>query len=88
MSKLKKIAYDCRKATLLIEKRQMGKLMLQERAELAIHLAGCSVCRLYQQQSIAINGMIKKLFSSKSAQSRLDANFKDSLQQQINNHLR
>jgi hypothetical protein len=87
MSKLKKIAYDCRKATLLIEKRQMAKLTLQERAELTIHLTRCSVCRLYQQQSIAINAMIRKLFSSTATSPRLRADYKDSLQQQINERL-
>lgn len=87
MSKLKKIAYDCRKATLLIEKRQFGKLNLHERAELAIHLAGCSVCRLYHQQSLAINAMIKRLFAAKEAQGGLDADFKQTLQHRINDQL-
>jgi hypothetical protein len=88
MSKLKKIAYDCRKATLLIEKRQLGSLTLHERAELAIHLAGCSVCRLYQQQSAAINVMIKNLFSAGDTQRGLDSDFKESLQHRINDRLK
>ena len=86
MSKLKKIAYDCRKATLLIEKQQLGRLTLQERTELIIHLTGCSVCRLYQQQSIAINAMIKKILLTGSPH-KLNADFKNILQQQIDERL-
>jgi hypothetical protein len=86
MGKLKKIAYNCRRATLLIEKRQLERLSLQERAELAIHLAGCSVCRLYQQQSAAINALIKQLFEP-DAQGGLDADFKRSLQRRIDDQL-
>jgi hypothetical protein len=86
MSKLKNIAYDCRRATLLIEKQQLGGLTLQERAALVIHLTGCSVCRLYQQQSVAINEMIKKLFITASPR-KLDNDFKKSLEKQINERL-
>jgi hypothetical protein len=87
MSKLRKIAYDCRKATLLIEKRQLTKLTLQERAELTIHLTRCSVCRLYQRQSVAINALIKQLFTATNIQRGLDAGYKDALQERINERL-
>jgi hypothetical protein len=87
MSKLRKIAYDCRKATLLIEKRQLTKLTLQERAELTIHLTRCSVCRLYQRQSVAINALIKQLFTASNTQRGLDAGYKDALQERINERL-
>ena len=86
MSRLKNIAYDCRKATLLIEKQQLGRLTLQERAHLVIHLTGCSVCRLYQQQSAAINEMIKKLLLSHTPR-KLNSDFKKTLEQRINERL-
>ena len=84
MDKLDKIAYNCRKATLLIEKRQAALLTVAEHVELKIHLAGCSACRLFQQQSVNINKMIKQLFKEKSARSTLNSDFKKSLQDKIN----
>lgn len=87
MDKLEKIAYNCRKATLLIEKQQLGRLTMGERAELKIHLAGCSVCRIFQQQSITINKLIKGLFNTHVNQGNLDNDFKKSLQEQINEKL-
>ncbi len=82
MKKLEKIAYNCRKATLLIEKQQLGRLTIGERIELRIHLAGCSVCRVFQQQSITINKMIKGVFNTRGP-IILDNDFKKSLQDQI-----
>ena len=87
MNKLEKIAYNCRKATLLIEKQQLGSLTMGERVELKMHLAGCSVCRLFQEQSISINKMIKELFNRKAGEVKLDDQFKQSLQEQINKKL-
>ena len=87
MSKLKKIAYNCRKATLLIEKQQLARLTVKETIELNLHLAGCSVCRIFQQQSVVINKMIKELFDAKNISTGLDSDFKKSLQERINNKL-
>jgi hypothetical protein len=87
MDKLSKIAYNCRKATLLIEKQQMGRLTMGERVELKIHLTGCSICRMYQQQSIIINKMIKDLFNARHDRHGLDLDFKKSLQDRINKKL-
>lgn len=82
-----KIAYDCRKATLLIEKKQNIQLSPREKMELKIHLAGCSICRIYQQQSILINRMMNKLFKGKSQQVKLDSAFKETLQRTIDQKL-
>ncbi|MBL7699057.1 MAG: zf-HC2 domain-containing protein [Chitinophagaceae bacterium] len=87
MNKLEKIAYNCRKATLLIEKQQFGRLTMGERVELKMHLAGCSVCRIFQQQSVTINKMIKDLYNQKSVRSTLDGQFKHLLQERINRKL-
>ena len=87
MDKLTKIAYNCRKATLLIEKQQMSRLTMGERVELKIHPTGCSICRMYQQQSIIINKMIKDLFNARYHHRGLDVDFKKSLQDRINKKL-
>jgi hypothetical protein len=61
MNKLRKVQYNCHKATFLIEKRTMKHLSFFERVELRIHLAGCSVCRTYQKQSVLIGEMVQHI---------------------------
>lgn len=88
MGPLKKIAWNCRKATFLIEKKQIGSITLRERLELKIHLAGCSVCRIFQKQSILINQMVKQLFQSSGGEHvHLDENYKRELQSRIDEEL-
>ncbi len=88
MSEIKNIAYNCRKATYLIEKQQLGEITIREKLELKIHLAGCSVCRLFQQQSIMINEMVKHIFHTSSYHElKLDEDFKKNLQLQIEKKL-
>ncbi|WP_299284555.1 hypothetical protein [uncultured Mucilaginibacter sp.] len=88
MDEIKKIAYNCRKATFLIEKKQLETLTLREKLELKIHLVGCSVCRTFQQQSIMINQMVKGMFhSSQPQETKLDETFKNELQERIKEKL-
>jgi hypothetical protein len=86
-TELKRIAYNCRKATFLIEKQQIGKITLREKLELRLHLTGCAICVTFMQQSTVINQMAKKLVNMDSNALRLDEGFKKQLQKQINNHL-
>ena len=81
---LKQIAYNCRKATFLIEKKQIGRITMREKLELNIHLAGCSVCRIFEKQSSTINLMIKNLFhTAQQNKPGLDENFKKKLKERI-----
>ena len=80
---LNRVAYNCKKATSLIEKKQSGVLSLREKLELKIHLAGCSVCRLFEQQSIEINRIYKLYFTESSRHKKLDDKFKDRLAAEI-----
>ncbi|MEZ2443454.1 hypothetical protein AB6805_17140 [Chitinophaga sp. RCC_12] len=89
MNGLKKIAYNCRKATFLIEKQQIGRITLREKLELRIHLMGCSICKTFQQQSIIINQMVRNFFhSAGQAERKLDDKFKQELQKSIDDKLR
>lgn len=89
MSQLKKIIYNCRQATQLIEKKQLAKLTFREIIELRIHLLGCSFCRLYDSQSHIINAMVQQLFrSSENSNIHLDENFKKELQERIEEELK
>jgi predicted anti-sigma-YlaC factor YlaD len=88
MGPLKRIIYNCRKATLLIEKKMSGQLSLREKIELQIHLKGCSFCRLYNEQSIRINLMVQQLFQSADQQEiKLNDEFKRELQELIDEEL-
>lgn len=86
-SELLRIAYNCHQATFLIEKKQDTALTGREKLELKFHLAGCSICRIYQQQSILINSMMQKLFKGRARELKLDSSFKINLQQKINERL-
>ena len=88
MNNLKKIIYNCKQATFLIEKKSFSKLSFREMIELRVHLYGCSFCRLYKKQSRVINDMVQELFrSSKYTEFRLDDDFKKELQERIEEEL-
>jgi len=88
-SELKKIQYNCKKATFLIEKKQIGQITVREKLELQIHLAGCSVCRIFEQQSKIINRMVYDLFHEPKPNEhmKLDDKFKKELQHLIEEKL-
>lgn len=89
MNKMKKIAYNCQKATLLIEKEQLAGLTTREKVELRLHLAGCSVCKIFQRQSILINKQVKSLFHlAKQKEHVLGDGYKKTLQEKIEEKLR
>lgn len=87
MGPIKKIAYNCRKATFLIEKQQISSITLREKIELKIHLAGCSICKIFQQQSMLINKMVGKHLADQHKDLVLDRDFKARLQQKISEKL-
>ncbi len=88
MGPLKKIQYNCEKATFLIEKKLISKITFREQIELRIHLLGCSVCSIYQKQTGKINEMVHQLFhSTVNADTHLDENFKKDLQDRIEEEL-
>lgn len=87
-TEIRKIAYNCRKATFLIEKQQIASITIREKLELKIHLAGCSICRTFMEQSIAINKMVHDLFHSPNRTDlKLDDRFKEELQEIIDEKL-
>jgi hypothetical protein len=88
MSNLKKIIYNCKQATFLIEKKSIKKLTFREAIELRIHLLGCSFCKLYKKQSRVINEMVQELFrSSVQSNIRLNDDFKKELHDRIEEEL-
>jgi len=88
MGYLRKIQYNCKQATFLIEKKMIRSLTFREMIELRIHLAGCSVCVLYSKQSRKINEMVRQLLHSTGPSAiRLDDDFKKELQERIEEEL-
>ncbi|WP_259068905.1 hypothetical protein HDF24_06200 [Mucilaginibacter sp. X4EP1] len=88
MSYLKKIIYNCKQATFLIDKRATSRLTFKEMIELRIHLYGCSFCRIYKKQSRMINEMVQQLFHSATKPGvKLDEDFKNELQERIEEEL-
>ncbi len=63
---------NCEMATFLIEKKQIGNIGMREELDLQLHLAACSMCRLFQEQSKLINQLVQGLTQSP----RLDELFK------------
>lgn len=83
-AEIRKIAYNCRKATFLIEKQQLAEITAREKMELKMHLAGCSVCRIFEEQSLLINKMVKDFFQvNDSDLPELGDEFKKNLKEQI-----
>ncbi|MEO7766157.1 MAG: hypothetical protein ABIS01_01980 [Ferruginibacter sp.] len=88
MGKKRTIHTNCEKATFLIEKQQVGKLTFIEILFLKIHLAGCSLCRIYKRQSEIINQIADKLFHAPAhAHSKLDDESKKEMQHRIDEKL-
>lgn len=84
MSKERKIATNCEKATFIIEKKKTAALSLKENLELTIHLAGCEVCRIYQRQSKIIDKVAFDIFVKPvDKEVQLDKNYKEKLQKTI-----
>jgi hypothetical protein len=86
-TELRKIAYNCKKATYLIEKQQIAKITLKEQVEVKIHLAGCSICVTFMQQSAIINQMARKMFHPRKADLKLEDDFKIKLQKRIDEQM-
>ncbi len=61
---LKKIMHfiilSCRKASELIEKKQLFKLSFREKIQLNMHTSICDACARYEKQSEQLNQMIKE----------------------------
>lgn len=71
MASLKALAYDCRRATRLIEQKQFEGISLRQDLQLQFHLVGCSYCRLYQQHSVLISKVMKGVLRPKATGTKI-----------------
>ncbi len=52
---MKEVNITCKKATLLISMKEEGKLSFAQKIQLRMHLAVCSMCKLFEKQSLFIS---------------------------------
>jgi hypothetical protein len=83
----KKTVYNCKEATLLSLKKEVGEISLIERARLNYHLWYCSYCRRFAHQSSIINKIGKEVVNSifTHPPHTLSSDIKEDIQQQIDN---
>lgn len=79
-----RISNNCKKATFLIDKKNLEGISFLQQMELRIHLTGCSICRLYQKQSQAIDKLAGNFYTTNtSVEFTLDKEFKKALEKNI-----
>ncbi len=84
-----KIRNNCKRATFLIDKKNLDGINSIQNIELRIHLAGCSFCRLYDKQSQVINHLVRQFKqASLPLELRLDERFKKDMEAIINQQLK
>ena len=50
--------YSCKKATEMVEKKNVVGLNFSENLKLKLHLSICKACKSYQKQSVLIDAFI------------------------------
>lgn len=84
-----KISNNCKKATFLLDKKSLEGINFLQHMELQIHLTGCSICRLYQKQSQAIDKLVDNFYhTNKSTEFALDEEFMEFLERTIAKELK
>ncbi|MEX2591996.1 MAG: hypothetical protein WD426_04425 [Anditalea sp.] len=61
-----KISLSCKKATSLIEKKNLFPLTGKEKMQLWMHNSMCGACRAYQKQSKTLDKMVSLWYSTRS----------------------
>lgn len=65
MSTMNYIALSCKKATELVEKKQVSKLSFLENIQLKLHLNMCKTCKEYEEKSVFIESILEKMQQNK-----------------------
>lgn len=77
---------SCKKASYIIEKRNVAKISFLEKINLKFHLMICSLCRRYESDSKFISKLLKRLKHQHAVESSVSLT-KDE-KQQIKNALK
>ncbi len=82
-----KIRNNYKRATFLIDKKNLDGINPIQNIELRIHLAGCFICRLYDKQSQLINHFVRQFkHSALPLELRLNERLKKDMEEIINHH--
>lgn len=73
---------SCKEASVLIIKKEEGKLAMGDRLRLFFHLMACDICKLFNKQSLFLSGQ----FSRFVAAAKLSAGDKQKMEEAINNY--
>jgi hypothetical protein len=63
---MKVLFLSCKKATELIEKREVRSLSVKEHLQLKVHLGMCDACAVYEKYSRKVNDLLKSWFGPSS----------------------
>ncbi|MBE7175826.1 MAG: hypothetical protein INR69_05445 [Mucilaginibacter polytrichastri] len=58
---IRNAVFNCREATYIIEKKLEDSIGFRERLQLQIHFIRCEPCRLYRQQSGALDKLVTRV---------------------------
>lgn len=78
-----KLHITCKEATDRISRKEEGRLSMVQRVQLWLHLATCSLCRLFNKQNRIITGSARK--SGQFADARLSDADKAAIAGRLNN---
>ncbi len=79
---MKHLMLNCNEATLLMAKKEEGKLSLKARIQLAMHLSMCSLCRKFEKQSHLIGEESKHVHAEEKLPGDLKEKIKRILEEQ------
>lgn len=65
---IKKMMISCKRATEMMEKKDLIGLTLLESFSLVFHTSICSACKLYKKQLVALNKLIENVVKSNDIQ--------------------
>ena len=78
-----KMLLPCEKASLLVIKREEGKITSIEKFQLAVHHLICGLCKEFDEQNEFMNLNIKRHYQSKDDQLQFSSSEKDKLKSEI-----
>lgn len=83
----KKFMLSCKKATELMEKRNVVPLSFKERLQLNMHKKMCDICSMYEKQSKFIDNALTTHYKNHPVDSTitLDESIKKKIQERIKN---
>jgi len=79
---MKYLMLNCREATLLMGKKEEGKLSLLGRIKLSMHTSMCSLCRKFEKQSLQIGKECKHVHT----EDNLPAFAKERIEKMLEEH--